>query len=84
MYRNLDKPLYDAEVTTVFHKGATLVFPRPSPQGTTLTDLSAESGSSAAPTPVYKFITDLPSDPKEVRALVVKPSLSKRTNLTVG
>jgi hypothetical protein len=68
MYSNLDKPLYDAEPTTRFVNETTLLIPRPSPHGTTLTDLTAESGSSAAPTPVYKVATNLPSDPKEVRS----------------
>ena len=84
MYSNLDKPLYDAEATTRFVNEAAPLIPRPSPHGTTLTDLSAESGSSAAPTPVYKVATTLPSDPKEVRALIVWPSLRKETNVPVG
>ena len=71
MYNGLNKPLYDAEATTLFPNEVALLFQRPSPHGTTLTDLTAESGSSAAPTPLYKFGIDLPSDPKEVSALAV-------------
>jgi hypothetical protein len=84
VYSNLDKPLYDAEATMRFPNETALLLPRPSPHGTTLTDLSTESGSSAAPTPVYKFITELPSDPKEVRALAMQSSLGKGTNMIVG
>ena len=84
MYKDLDKPLYDAEATTRFPNEVALRFQRPSPQGTTLTDLTAESGSSAAPTPLYKFAINLPSDPKEVSVLAVESSLSRRTDVTIG
>jgi len=84
MYSDLDKPLYDAEATTLFPNETALLFQRPSPHGTMLTDLTAESGSSAAPTPVYKFAISLPSDPKEVRELAVQSSFSKGTNMTAG
>lgn len=84
MYNNLNKPLYDAEATTRFLNDFPPFIQRSSPHGTTFTDLSAESGSSAAPTPVYKVATNLPSDPKEVRALVVRSSSRKGANMTVG
>lgn len=77
MYNDLDRPLYDAEATTIFRDEAALLFQRLSPHGTTITDIGADSGSSAAPTPVDKLATDLPSDPKEVRALAVESSPSK-------
>jgi hypothetical protein len=84
MYNDLDKPLYDAEATKLFPNDAALLVQRPSPHGTTLTDLSAESGSSAAHTPPYKFSNGLPSNPNEVRALAVESSLSKGTDVIVG
>lgn len=84
MYNGLDKPLYDAEATLLFPNDAARLFPRPSPHGTTFTDLTAESGSSAAPTPLDKFVIDLPGDPKEVSILAVVLSLSRGTNGTIG
>jgi hypothetical protein len=77
MYNDLDKPLYDAEARTLFFNETALFLERPSPHGTTVTEPTSESGSSAAPTPVYKFFTDLPGDPKEVSAPFVESSRVK-------